>query len=145
QGLTKFRGTSEEELLNWLRAILAHEFRSICRRQFAQARDPGLEQSIDQTLTRSSVRLEAFLEASQSSPSEAAQKREALFDLAAALETLPGDEYDMLVAHDIEGESYRDIAERGGVSPATVLTKVRNAREKLRKQLRGHDSGASHE
>ncbi len=57
QGLAQFRGNSEDDLLNWLRAILVNEFRTVCRREFNQARDPALERSIDESLTRSSVRL----------------------------------------------------------------------------------------
>jgi RNA polymerase sigma-70 factor (ECF subfamily) len=146
QGLAQFRGTTEAELLGWLRVILAHEFQNVCRRLvFNQGRDPALERSIEESLTRSSVRLGAFLEASQTPPAEAAQTREALFDLAAALETLPPDEYEMLIAHEIEGESYRKIAERLGVAPATVLNRVTEAIKKLRVRLAGHDSEANHE
>ena len=126
--------------------ILAHEFQNVCRRfVFNQGRNPALERSIEESLTRSSVRLGAFLEASQASPSETAQTREALFDLAAALEMLPPDDYEMLIAHEIEGESYRKIAERLSVAPATVLNHVTEAIKKLRVRLAGHDSEANHE
>jgi RNA polymerase sigma-70 factor, ECF subfamily len=146
QGLPQFRGTTEAELLNWLRAILAHEFQNVCRRfVFNQGRNPALERSIEESLTRSSVRLGAFLEAAQASPSEAAQTREALFDLAAALETLPPDDYEMVIAHEIEGESYRAIAERLGVAAATVLNRVTKALKELRVRLAGHDNEAKDE
>ncbi len=64
--------------------------------------------------------------------------------MAAALETLPQDEYEMLVAHDLEGESFRAIGEQLGVSAATVLTRVRQIRQKLHRLLSGHDSGVYH-
>ena len=140
QSLDKFRGSTEEDLLKWLRAILANEFRDVCRHECAQQRDPALERSIDAALTRSSVRLVAFLEVSGASPSEAAQQREATLALAAALETLPADEYEMIVAHDLEGESFRQIGERLGVSAATVLGRVRDLRQELAIRLAGHDS-----
>ncbi|HEY7315229.1 MAG TPA: sigma-70 family RNA polymerase sigma factor [Gemmataceae bacterium] len=146
QGLTQFRGTTEAELLSWMRVILAREFQNVCRRLVLnQGRSPTLERSLEDSLTRSSVRLGAFLEASQPPPGETAQTREALLDLAAALETLPPDEYEMLVAHEIEGESYRRIAERLGVAPATVLNHVTEALKKMRVRLAGHDSEAKHE
>jgi RNA polymerase sigma-70 factor, ECF subfamily len=146
KGLDKFRGTTEAELLSWMRVILANEFQNVCRRLvFNQGRNAALERSIDESLTRSSVRLGAFLEASQATPAETAQTREALFDLTAALETLSTDEYEMLIAHEIEGESYRKIAERLGVAPTTVLNHVTRAIQKLRVRLAGHASEANHE
>jgi DNA-directed RNA polymerase specialized sigma24 family protein len=47
----------------------------------------------------------------------------------------------MLVAHDLEGETFRAIGNRLGLSPATVLQRVKEARGKLLRQLPGHDSG----
>jgi len=140
--LGQFRGTTEDDLLRWLRAILANEFHDVCRREFAQQRDPGREQSINASLTRSSVRLGAFLEAtSQASPSEQAQQHEAQLALARALESLPADECEMLVAHEMEGESYKQIAGRLGVSAGTVFNRVTAAKRKLMALLEGHGSG----
>jgi RNA polymerase sigma factor (sigma-70 family) len=113
----------------------------VCRREFAQQRDPGREQSINASLARSSVRLGAFLEASQASPSELAQKHEAQLALTRALESLPQDECEMLIAHEMEGESYKQIAQRLGVSAGTVFNRVTAAKRKLMALLAGHDGG----
>jgi RNA polymerase sigma-70 factor (subfamily 1) len=139
ENLGQFRGATEEDLLKWLRVILVNQFRDVCRHEHNLGHDPALERSLDEAVTRSSVRLGAFLEASQPSPSENAERREALAALSAALESLPEDEYEALVAHDLEGESFRAIAQRLGVSPATVLWRADAARKRLRERLAGHD------
>src|SRR5690349_3429949 len=69
RALDRFRGASESELLAWLRRILARLMANAARDLGRARRDAGRERSLDETLERSSARLETILAADQSSPS----------------------------------------------------------------------------
>src|SRR5829696_2715753 len=79
-----FRGTTEAELLGWLRRILACELADLVRRHTAGRRDARLEQRLADDLGRSSQALDAGLVASVSSPSQQAVRRERAVILADA-------------------------------------------------------------
>jgi RNA polymerase sigma-70 factor, ECF subfamily len=68
----QFRGASEEELVRWLQRILANTVKDKIAAARAEKRDLGRVQSLEQAVTESSVHLDAFLAAEQSSPSEQA-------------------------------------------------------------------------
>src|SRR5437588_2112573 len=99
QGLPAFRGRSEDELVAWLRTILAHTVANeLCR--FRQAkRDVALERSLEEAIAESSSRLEAWLVADQSSPSEQAIRHEQLMHLAGALAQLPDEQREAVELH----------------------------------------------
>ena len=68
--LHQFRGKSEEELAGWLRTILANTLGAAMRRYLSEGRDLGRERSLQESLEQSSARIECWLAAEQSSPSE---------------------------------------------------------------------------
>src|SRR5579872_7081154 len=80
----QFRGATEAEWLAWLRTALAHNLADALR-AFGQAkRDVGREQALVAAADESSRRLEAWLVAEQSSPSQQAERHERAVQLAAA-------------------------------------------------------------
>ena len=81
----QFRGASEAELVGWLRTILANTLAAAARRYLSEARDLGREQSLQDSLAQSSARMESWLAAKQSSPSERVMRVEELVRLAGAL------------------------------------------------------------
>src|SRR5439155_6153692 len=88
----QFRGQTEAELSAWLRRILANTLTDALI-QFGRAkRDVALERSLEGAMQNSSVRLEAWLAADQSSPSEPVIRQEQLQQLATALAQLPDDQ-----------------------------------------------------
>src|SRR5436309_11564949 len=91
QGLEAFRGRSEQELVAWLRTILAHTVANeLCR--FRQAkRDVALERSLQAAVEESSARLAAWPAADYSSPSEQAASQQQPLHRAQALAQLPPD------------------------------------------------------
>ena len=64
------RDLTEAELVGWLRTILANTLAAAARRYLTEARDLGREQSLQDSLVQSSARVESWLAAEQSSPSE---------------------------------------------------------------------------
>ena len=76
----QFRGTSDGELAAWLRQILARNLLH-CVRDFRRAkRDVSCERSLAAACDESSARLEAWLAAEESSPSQQVQRTEPLKD-----------------------------------------------------------------
>jgi RNA polymerase sigma-70 factor (ECF subfamily) len=117
----RFRGTSEGELVRWLRQILAANLADLLRRYLgAKGRDVRLEREIEDAFDRSSVLLDRGLVAQQSSPSQQAARREQAVILADALDQLPDDYRDVLVLRHLEGLTFPQVAERMGRSLDSV-------------------------
>jgi RNA polymerase sigma-70 factor, ECF subfamily len=117
----RFRGTSEGELVRWLRQILAANLADLLRRYLgAKGRDVRLEREIEDAFDRSSVLLDRGLVAQQSSPSQQAERREQAVILADALDQLPDDYRDVLVLRHLEGLTFPQVAERMGRSLDSV-------------------------
>src|SRR5262249_48891502 len=89
QQADQFRGTTSGELAKWLRRILARQLANAARDLQRDCRDVRRERPLEEAVEESSVRLEAWLAAEQSSPSERAERNEQVMRLAAALAALP--------------------------------------------------------
>jgi RNA polymerase sigma-70 factor (ECF subfamily) len=131
-----FRGTTEGELLAWLRQILAHvlahEFR---RYKGAKARDVAREVSLEQALERSSLRLGAVLAAGWSSPSHHAARVEEGVRLAAVLSRLSADDREVILLRNVEGLPHDEVARRMGRSPGAVRMLWARALARLRTEV----------
>src|SRR6266446_5641277 len=73
QARNQFRGSSEAEQAAWLRQILARNLAHAVRDFGRDKRDVAREHSLEAALDASSARLEAWLAAEQSSPSQRAE------------------------------------------------------------------------
>src|SRR5207302_9033502 len=89
QALDRFQQRSDAELAAWLRQILAHNLANAARDLGRAKRDVARERSLEAALEQSSARLEAWLVAEQSSPSQQAERKEQVLRLAEALGSLP--------------------------------------------------------
>src|SRR2546425_223876 len=76
--LAQFRGKSEAEMAAWLRQMLTCTIADALRAFGRTKRDAGQERSLEAALQDSSSRIEAWLAADQSSPSQQAAKQEQL-------------------------------------------------------------------
>jgi RNA polymerase sigma-70 factor, ECF subfamily len=92
QGLQAFRGRSEAELAAWLRTILARNLLNTARDYKAAKRDIRRELPLAQRVEQSSLRLDRFLAAQQTSPSQHLLRSEQAEKLARALAELPEDQ-----------------------------------------------------
>ncbi len=131
----QFRGESAAEMAGWLRQILARTLANELRALGQARRDVGAEQSLNAALDASSCRLEAWLAADQSSPSERACKREQMDALAEAVASLPDDQREVVLLKHCQGLVLADIAAQLGRSPASVAGLLRRGLQRLREIL----------
>jgi RNA polymerase sigma-70 factor, ECF subfamily len=131
----QFRGQTAEELAGWLRQILARTLANTLRSYGQARRDIGGERSLEADLDASCSRLDAWLAADQTSPSEAAGAHERAAALTEAVAKLPDDQREVILLKHCHGLSLADIAGRTGRSPASVAGLLRRALERLREHL----------
>lgn len=109
----QFQGRTEQQLVHWLRQILAGKVSNLVRHYAGtQGRDIRREQSYHVHLNQSSLRLEQALPGSVSSPSQQAVKREQAVLLADALERLPEDYREVILLRHWESLPFQEIARR---------------------------------
>jgi RNA polymerase sigma-70 factor (ECF subfamily) len=132
----RFSSQDSGEQAAWLRKILAHNLANAVRDLGRAKRDVRREQSLEAAIEESSARLEAWLVAEQSSPSEQAEKNEQLLRLAEALDRLPPDQQEAVVLHHLKGESLSDLARHFDRSPAAVAGLLHRGLRKLQELLR---------
>ena len=133
----QFRGHSPEELAGWLRQILARALANQLRALGQEKRDVGAERSLEADLAASCSRLDAWLAADQTSPSEAAGAHERATTLADAVAALPDDQREVVLAKHCQGLSLAEIAGRTGRTPASVAGLLRRGLQTLRDRLDG--------
>lgn len=138
KNFARFRGTSEAELVSWLRQILAANLADMLRRYIGtQGRDVRLEREIEADFDQSTVLLDRGLVARGSSPSHQAARREQAVLLADALAELPDDYRDVLVLRHLEGLTFPEVAERMGRSLDSVEKLWMRGLAQLRKLMGG--------
>lgn len=107
----QFRGKTEEELKSWLRQILTHVVSNRAREFLDVAgRDASRELSLEEQVEQSSGRLEAWLAADQSSPSQRAGRNDQTECLARALESLPDHQKQAVVLHYFHGMTLEEVS-----------------------------------
>ena len=133
----RFRGTTEAELMSWLRQILAGVVANLLRRYVGtQRRDVRLERELAGDLDRSSQALVGSLAARQSSPSERAARREQAVLLADALGRLPEAYREVIILSHLEGLTFPEVARRMGRSLDSVKNLWARALARLRRSLK---------
>jgi RNA polymerase sigma-70 factor, ECF subfamily len=130
----QFRGGTEQELVAWLRQILARNVAMLSRRYRAERRQAKREVSLDALLHSSSATLDSFVADEASSPSHAYQQRERAVVLADALAELSSDHREVIVLRSFQELEWDEVAEKMGRS----RNAVRVLWARALKQLRNH-------
>ena len=128
----QFRGRTDAEKAAWLRQILAHNLVDALRAFGRAKRDVAREHSLEAALEQSSVRLEAWLAAEQSSPSQRVRRHERAVQLADALAKLPQSQREALVLQNWHGWSLAEIGRHMHRSPAAVAGLLKRGLKQLR-------------
>jgi RNA polymerase sigma-70 factor (ECF subfamily) len=134
----QFRGRSEDEWVGWLRAILANVLAGTLRAFGTSARDIGREWSIEAGVEASASRVEQWLAAEQSSPSERASRHEQLLGLAAALAQLPEDQREAVELHHLKGFTVAEVGDLMGKTRPAAMGLIFRGLQRLR-ELLGED------
>ena len=120
--------------LAWLRTALGRNLADEAKRFRTGKRDAGRECSLD--LDSSSSRLEAWLAAEQSSPSQKVDRGEQLLRLAEALTSLPDAQREAVERHYLLGEPVAVVAAAMAKTPAALAGLLKRGLQQLREILR---------
>jgi RNA polymerase sigma-70 factor (ECF subfamily) len=130
-----FRGTSERELLAWLRRMLANRIVDYARKYGGARRRAG-ERSMEDILYESSIGFESVLAASGVSPSRHAEQREMATILTNALDRIDRDHQEVILLRNKSGLSWAEVAERMNRSPEAVRQLWVRALKSLKPRLK---------
>jgi RNA polymerase sigma-70 factor (ECF subfamily) len=139
----RFRGSTEAELLAWLRRILVHNLARIVEKQLhARKRDARREVSLSRLMAnmeQSSNRIDAALMSQTTSMSSHVRRREQAAILADQLARLKPDYRDVIVFRNLEGLSFEEVAGRMGRSAGAVRMLWLRALDRLKQLLKEED------
>jgi RNA polymerase sigma-70 factor (ECF subfamily) len=117
QNFPKFRGTTEQEWITWIRQILVHNLADLRRRYSLQARHVARERSLETMAERSSRMLRDLVQPKGTSPSASAARREHAVLLADALAEISPEDREVVVLRNFQELGWKEISELTGRSP----------------------------
>jgi RNA polymerase sigma-70 factor (ECF subfamily) len=134
-----FRGTTENELMAWVKQILTRNLIKAARDFGRQKRDVAREQSIEATLQRSWLKVDQILAESHSSPLDRMTRQEEQFLLCNAVSELPEFQRRAVELHHFLGMPISQVAKEMEKTPVAVsgLLKrgLRTLRERFKRKL----------
>ena len=108
----QFRGENDANLAAWLKQILVNNLVDALRHGGRGKRDVSKVRSLEAQVSESFSRADAWLLASQTSPSQHVAHKEDLLRLAEALEQLPEPQQEAVVLHHLQGLSLAEVARK---------------------------------
>ena len=135
RGFPGFQGSTEAELVAWLRQILVRSLAEQVKQHRSQKRDYRREEPMEVVLDRSSLEIQARLAAPLTSPSADATRREQAVLLADALEKLPPDYREVFLMRNLEHIPFQEIAVRMDRSPGAARMLWIRALERLNRLM----------
>jgi RNA polymerase sigma-70 factor (ECF subfamily) len=120
----------------WLRRALAHNLADEVRKLSTAKRDVRREHSLEAALEESASRIEGWLAAQQSSPSQRAERQERAAALMQTLTQLPEAQREALILRHCENWSLADISRRLNRTPGAVAGLLKRGLKQLREYLR---------
>jgi len=128
----QFRGRTREELLAWLRTILAHTIANARRDNRRLHCDYRLERSLEESIHGSSRRVLDWLTAKAPTASSQFVRVEFLERVAAAVEALPPPQREAVILRHWQGLPLQEIAAQMGRSSGAVAALIHRGVEKVR-------------
>jgi len=130
-----FLGSTEPELMAWLRRILVRTLADQARYYRSRVRNVRRQVSLEALLEQAGGAAQQALTDSLPSPSSLAVRRERAVLLADALEKLPADYREVFVLRNIEHIPFKEIATRLGRSHGATRTLWTRAMQRLSQLL----------
>jgi len=135
QAFDQFRGRTEEELMAWLRQILARHLCHVDRDLHRDKRDIRREHSMEQQLAASSMRIRNLLAGDGATPSQNVMLGEHVMRLSDAIDRLPESQGEAIRLHYIEGLKLSEVAEQLGKTSGSIAGLMHRGMKTLRTQL----------
>jgi RNA polymerase sigma-70 factor, ECF subfamily len=120
----------DRQRLAWLRRILARNLMDEIRKVRADKRD--VHREISNSLEASAAKLDAWIVAEQSSPSQQAIRNEQLIRLAEGLEQLPEAQREAVIQHYFDKRTITQIAQQMNRTPVAVAGLLKRGLQQLR-------------
>jgi RNA polymerase sigma-70 factor (ECF subfamily) len=127
----QFNGDSEPQLVAWLKQILRNRLIDMARHWKGQKRDLNRDVNLQQKVDDSFRRVDDWLTMSQTSPSMAAEGKEMIVLLSAAVEKLPEELREVVVMHHLQGMKLVEISRVVGCDETTVGRRLFRGVKKL--------------
>jgi RNA polymerase sigma factor (sigma-70 family) len=121
-----------EHVTGWLFSVARNRITDLFRKKKPESFS---EQAIENE-EGELLQIEELLPAPGAGPEAAYLRNLLLEELELALDELPEEQRDVFVAHELEGRSFREMADESGVSINTLLARKRYAVLHLRERLR---------
>lgn len=132
QAWERLRPWDDAQRAGWLGTCLANNLRDEVRKARAQKRDVFREQALEGAAENSLSRLQSWVAADQTSPSEQARRNETALRVAEALARLPEREREAVVLKRWHGWSIAQIGERLNCTPRAVAGLLHRAVQRLK-------------
>jgi RNA polymerase sigma factor (sigma-70 family) len=126
-----------EHVTAWLFRVARNRITDLFRRKEREA-----SRNEPQTITEdgSTLQLEELLPSPDAGPEAAYARSVLLEELEAALEELPDEQREVFIAHEVMGQSFKELAAQTGISVNTLLSRKHYAVLHLRERLQAiHD------
>ena len=132
---TNCRATNSAEWFAWMRRILTNTVVDEVRNHTRAKRNIDQAVDWDATIQGSASRAESWLTDRHSSPSERAERREQLQQLAAALQALPELQREAIELFHLQGCSLMEVAELLNRSGPSVAGLIHRGLKQLRREM----------
>jgi RNA polymerase sigma factor (sigma-70 family) len=126
-----------EQAEAWLLRVARNRIIDRFRRRSRRARFEQLHlEQVEEEMDAPAGALADLLPAAEAGPEAAAMRALLLAEIEAALAELPAEQREVFVAQELEGVSFRELAQRTSLSINTLLARKRYAVRFLRRRLR---------
>src|SRR5689334_14804667 len=120
-----------EHITGWLFRVARNRITDLFRKKKPQS----LTDATTEDESGELLQIEDLLPSPEAGPEAVYVRNLLLEELEFALEELPGEQREVFVGHELEGRSFKDMAEETGVSVNTLLSRKRYAVLHLRERL----------
>lgn len=131
----QYRGSSDGELIAWLRQILLRHMLHVMRDLQREKRDVRRERSLQDAIGNSTQRLEAWLAIDETSPSQRVMQVERAMAIAQAVQSLPDAQRHAIILYYWQGLTLAQIAEYLGRTVPSVAGLIHRGLKQIRSLL----------